>query len=74
MCREASNSILSFLSDIFDLGKSSQGQQFVSVRDSVIVPRGASITRILVAALTGALPNSRLETVRFIFTCVHDPA
>ncbi|XP_024969319.1 transportin MOS14 isoform X1 [Cynara cardunculus var. scolymus] len=63
--REASNSILSFLSDIFDLGRSSQGQQFISIRDSVIVPRGASITRILVAASTGALPSSRLETVAY---------
>nr|GEX49288.1 transportin MOS14 [Tanacetum cinerariifolium] len=63
--REASNSILSFLSDIFDLGKSSQGQQFLSIRDNVIVPRGSSITRILVAASTGALPSSRLETVAY---------
>ncbi|XP_071710316.1 transportin MOS14-like isoform X1 [Rutidosis leptorrhynchoides] len=63
--REASNSILSFLSDIFDLGNSSQGQQLISARDSVIVPRGASITRILVAASTGALPSSRLETVAY---------
>ncbi|MBA0703827.1 hypothetical protein Golax_016124 [Gossypium laxum] len=61
--REASNSILTFLSDIFDLAKSSKGEQFLSIRDSVIIPRGATITRILVAALTGALPSSRLETV-----------
>ncbi|KAG8488218.1 hypothetical protein CXB51_018605 [Gossypium anomalum] len=63
--REASNSILTFLSDIFDLAKSSKGEQFLSIRDSVIIPRGATITRILVAALTGALPSSRLETVAY---------
>ncbi|KAE8668023.1 germin-like protein subfamily T member 2-like [Hibiscus syriacus] len=63
--REASNSVLTFLSDIFDLAKSSKGQQYLSIRDSLIIPRGATITRILVAALTGALPNSRLETVAY---------
>ncbi|XP_017973541.1 PREDICTED: transportin MOS14 isoform X2 [Theobroma cacao] len=63
--REASNSVLTFLSDIFDLAKSSKGEQFLSIRDSVIIPRGASITRILVAALAGALPSSRLETVAY---------
>lgn len=63
-CREASNSILTFLSDIFDLAKTSPGEQYQSIRDTVIIPRGASITRILIACLTGALPSSRLETVR----------
>ncbi|KAF5933439.1 hypothetical protein HYC85_029610 [Camellia sinensis] len=61
--REASNSILTFLSDVFDLGNSNQGEKYVSIRDSVIIPRGATVTRILVASLTGALPISRLETV-----------
>ncbi|KAK2965164.1 hypothetical protein RJ640_005327 [Escallonia rubra] len=63
--REASNSILSFLSDLFDLDKSSQGKHYLSIRDNVIVPRGASLTRILVASLTGALPSSRLEMVTY---------
>ncbi|KAF2316021.1 hypothetical protein GH714_040816 [Hevea brasiliensis] len=63
--REASKSILTFLSDIFDIAKSSGGEQYLSIRDSVIIPRGASITRILVASLTGALPSSRLETVMY---------
>lgn len=67
VCREASNSILTFLSDIFDLAKSCKGEEFLSVRDGVIIPRGASITRILIASLTGALPSSRLETVDPIF-------
>lgn len=62
--REASNSILNFLSDLFDLGNSGRGEVYLSVRDSVIIPRGATMTRILVASLTGALPYSRLESVR----------
>ncbi|CAI9112451.1 OLC1v1012903C2 [Oldenlandia corymbosa var. corymbosa] len=63
--REASNSILNFLSDIFDLGNSSHGEMYLSTRDSVIIPRGPTITRILVACLTGALPNSQVETVTY---------
>ncbi|KAF4349554.1 hypothetical protein F8388_012242 [Cannabis sativa] len=63
--REASNSILTFLSDIFDLANSNKGEQYLPIRDSVIIPRGAVITRILIAALTGALPSSRLETVTY---------
>ncbi|KAK9278154.1 hypothetical protein L1049_027713 [Liquidambar formosana] len=63
--REASNSILSFLSDIFDLGNSSHGEQYRSIRDAVVIPRGVNITRILIASLTGALPSSRLETVTY---------
>ncbi|XP_075075681.1 transportin MOS14 isoform X2 [Nicotiana tabacum] len=63
--REASNSILNFLSDIFDLANSTQGESCLSIRDSVIIPRGPTITRILVACLTGALPSSRLETVTY---------
>jgi transportin-3 len=39
------------------------GEQFIPIRDSIIIPRGASITRILVASLTGALPKSRVEVV-----------
>ncbi|GLU12266.1 hypothetical protein SLE2022_289610 [Rubroshorea leprosula] len=63
--REASNSILTFVSDIFDLAKSCKVEQVLSIRDSVIIPRGATISRILVASLTGALPSSRLETVMY---------
>ncbi|CAI0549560.1 unnamed protein product [Linum tenue] len=63
--REASNSILTFLSDIFDLRKSNLGEQFLSIRDNVIAPRGPAITRILIASLTGALPSSRIETVTY---------
>ena len=75
-CREASNSILNFLSDVFDLANSTHGKPYVPIRDNVIIPRGAVITRVLVAALTGALPSSRLETVYVpdpsIDKCYHD--
>ncbi|XP_042498199.1 transportin MOS14-like [Macadamia integrifolia] len=63
--REACNSILTFLSDIFDLSSSSCGAELQSIRDTVVLPRGASLTRILIASLTGALPSSRLETVSY---------
>ncbi|XP_024022810.1 transportin MOS14 isoform X2 [Morus notabilis] len=63
--REASNSILTFLSDIFDLANSGKAEQYLPIRDAVIIPRGAVITRVLVAALTGALPSSRLESVTY---------
>ncbi|KAL6579927.1 Transportin mos14 [Orobanche minor] len=63
--REASNSILNFLADVFDTANSSQGNPFESIRDTVIEPRGGAISRILIAALTGALPSSRLETVTY---------
>lgn len=63
--REASKSILGFLTDIFDLSQSHMDKQYVSIRDSVIVPRGPCIARILLASLTGALPSSRLETVAY---------
>ncbi|XP_047942500.1 transportin MOS14-like [Salvia hispanica] len=68
--REASNSILNFLSDVFDLANSTHGKPYVSIRDNVIIPRGAVITRILVAALTGALPSSRLETVTYTLLAI----
>ncbi|KAG6383468.1 hypothetical protein SASPL_156780 [Salvia splendens] len=68
--REASNSILNFLSDVFDLANSTQGKPYVPIRDNVIIPRGAVITRVLVAALTGALPSSRLETVTYTLLAI----
>ncbi|XP_048443658.1 transportin MOS14-like isoform X2 [Pyrus x bretschneideri] len=63
--REASKSILTFLSDIFDLANSAERKQYLPIRNSVIIPRGSSITRILIASLTGALPSSRLELVTY---------
>ncbi|XP_077219523.1 ARM repeat superfamily protein isoform X2 [Tasmannia lanceolata] len=64
--REACNSILTFLSDILDLANSHAGEQYRSIIDSVVLPRGASLTRILIASLTGALPSSRLEEVSYV--------
>ncbi|KAG2675749.1 hypothetical protein I3843_12G021500 [Carya illinoinensis] len=72
--REASNSILTFLSDIFDVTNSSKGEQYIPIRNSVVIPRGGSITRILIASLTGALPSSRLESVTYTLlalTCAY---
>ncbi|KGN63628.1 transportin MOS14 [Cucumis sativus] len=63
--REASNSILTFLADVFDLANSSKSEQYISRRDAIVIPRGHVILRILVAALTGALPSSRLEPVTY---------
>lgn len=63
--REACTSILTFLSDVFDLGKSTGDEQYKSIRDNVVIPRGAILTRILIASLTGALPISRLELVTY---------
>jgi transportin-3 len=63
--REACHSILTFLTDIFDLEKSVNEEQFVRIRDNIIIPRGATITRILIASLAGALPSSRLDTVTY---------
>ncbi|CAE6255150.1 unnamed protein product [Arabidopsis arenosa] len=63
--REACHSILTFLTDIFDLEKSVNEEQFVLIRDNIIIPRGATITRILIASLAGALPSSRLDTVTY---------
>nr|CAA8286956.1 Unknown [Brassica rapa]CAA8287923.1 Unknown [Brassica rapa]CAA8392540.1 Unknown [Brassica rapa]CAA8404225.1 Unknown [Brassica rapa] len=63
--REACHSILTFLSDVFDLEKSVNEEQFVRIRDSVMIPRGATITRILISSLAGALPSSRLDTVTY---------
>lgn len=61
--RDACKSILNFLSDVFDLANSSAGEVYRPVINDIIVPRGATLTRILIASLAGALPSSRLEEV-----------
>lgn len=61
--REACRSILTFLNDIFDVATSIGGKQYRSVIDNVMFPRAASLTRILIGSLAGALPESRLEQV-----------
>ncbi|KAK3157782.1 hypothetical protein QOZ80_2AG0127920 [Eleusine coracana subsp. coracana] len=63
--REACKSILSFLSDIFDLPNSSEGK-YRELINAVVLQRGATLTRIMIAALTGALPSGRLEEVSYV--------
>ncbi len=67
--REACKSILSFLSDVFDLAKSPEGEKYRELINTVILQRGAVLTRIMVASLTGALPSSRLEEVHNMIVC-----
>eukprot|EP01018_Ginkgo_biloba_P004333 Gb_28911 [translate_table: standard] len=64
--REACQSILTFLTDIFDVATSVTGNQYRSVIDNAIMARGANLTRILIACLVGALPESRLEEVIYV--------
>jgi len=61
--REACKSILSFLSDVFDLPNSSDGGNYREFINIIVLQRGATLTRIMIAALTGALPSGRLEEV-----------
>ncbi|KAG9439130.1 hypothetical protein H6P81_019295 [Aristolochia fimbriata] len=61
--REACKSILAFLSDVLLLANSKGGGPHGSIIDSVIFSRGSSLTRILIASLTGALPSSRVQEV-----------
>ena len=61
--RDACKSILTFLSDVFDLVNSSSGKKYRPIVDAAILPRGAALTRILIACLAGALPSSRLDEV-----------
>jgi transportin-3 len=63
--REACKSILNFLSDIFDLSNSSEGK-YRELINAIVLQRGATLTRIMIAALTGALPSGRLEEVSYV--------
>jgi len=64
--REACKSILSFLSDVFDLPNSSDGGNYREFINTIVLQRGATLTRIMIAALTGALPSGRLEEVSYV--------
>ncbi|XXG68407.1 hypothetical protein AAC387_Pa06g1499 [Persea americana] len=64
--RDACNSILTFLSDVLDISKSHGNEQYRAVIDGVFIPRGPSLTRILIASLMGALPSSRQEEVTYV--------
>ena len=52
---------MTFFQDVLDLPTSHTGKQYRVAVDAVILPRGATLTRVLVAALVGALPESRLS-------------
>ncbi|CAA6655286.1 unnamed protein product [Spirodela intermedia] len=64
--RDACKSILTFLSDVFDLANSPAGVKYRPIIDSVVLSRGATLTRILIASMAGALPPSRLEEVTYV--------
>ncbi|KAL6641081.1 hypothetical protein ACP70R_019262 [Stipagrostis hirtigluma subsp. patula] len=64
--REACKSILSFLSDVFDLANSSEGVNYRETINTIVVQRGATLTRIMIASLTGALPSGRLEEISYV--------
>ncbi|KAK1306879.1 hypothetical protein QJS10_CPA10g01680 [Acorus calamus] len=68
--RDACNSILTFLSDVLDLANSPSGEKYRSIVDSIMIPRGSTLTRIFIASLTGALPISRLEEVSYVLTAL----
>ncbi|KAL5224275.1 hypothetical protein ABZP36_010914 [Zizania latifolia] len=64
--REACKSILNFLSDVFDLAKSPEGGKYRELINTIILQRGATLARIMIASLTGALPSGRLEEVSYV--------
>ncbi|XP_073000686.1 transportin MOS14 [Typha latifolia] len=64
--RDACKSILTFLSDVFDLANSSAGDKYQPLINDLILRRGANLTRILIASITGALPSSRIEEVSYV--------
>lgn len=53
------------MSDVFDLANATSGNMYRSIIDSAVLPRGAALTRIMIASLTGALPSSRLDEVSY---------
>ncbi|XP_024544223.1 transportin MOS14 [Selaginella moellendorffii] len=61
--REACRSILTFLKDVIELCISPGGKPFQLYIDNALLPRGPALTRVLIAALAGALPTSRLDEV-----------
>lgn len=57
--REACKSILSFLKDVIDLATSEAGSAFRPHLKEALSARGPALFRLLIAACTGALPESR---------------
>ncbi|KAH7662701.1 transportin-3 protein [Dioscorea alata] len=74
--REACKSILTFLADMFNRASSAAGEKHRPIVDKVVLPRGATLTRLLIASFTGALPPARLEEVFYVllsFTRMYGP-
>lgn len=63
MCREACRSILNFLQELLELPLTQSGKQYRGTVDAVILPNGPGMTRVIIGALVGALPESRMEEV-----------
>ena len=61
--REACCSILSFLQNLFHLHNTIGGNQYRSTLDSILLPRGQTLCRILIGAVAGAVPESRVNEV-----------
>lgn len=60
---EACCSILTFFQDVFHLCNSVGGKQYKDTLDSILLPRGPTLCRILIGALVGAVPESRVDEV-----------
>ncbi|GJP44351.1 hypothetical protein CLOM_g3730 [Closterium sp. NIES-68] len=61
--REACKSVLSFLKDVFDFPLSERGRPFRATIEAAVLPRGPTLCRLLLAAATGGLPESRNDEV-----------
>ncbi|CAI5502615.1 unnamed protein product [Closterium sp. Naga37s-1] len=57
--REACKSVLSFLKDVLDFPFSERGRPFRANIEAAVGPRGPTLCRLLLAAATGGLPESR---------------
>ncbi|CAI5959333.1 unnamed protein product [Closterium sp. NIES-65] len=61
--REACKSVLSFLKDVLDFPFSERGRPFRANIEAAVGPRGPTLCRLLLAAATGGLPESRNDEV-----------
>ncbi|CAM6084292.1 unnamed protein product [Calypogeia fissa] len=61
--REACRSILNFLREFLELPISQSGKQYRGAIDAVVLPNGPIMTRVIIGALVGALPESRMDDI-----------
>jgi transportin-3 len=54
---------LSFLQELLEFPLSISGQQYRAAVDAVVLPNGSTLTRVVIGALVGALPESRMDEV-----------